>query len=91
MKKLGLSTLNGELRILLTFLYNNAAVYVLIYLQNYIVNQYMPSDQYGLYSYNQTLLMLFVSVYSMDAYGSYLRFLGFYDENKVVKRYAEYY
>ena len=66
----------GELRIIWQFFYNNFLAYILFYLQSYLINRYMPQESLGQFSYAQSMLMFFCSVYSMEVYSAYLRFIG---------------
>ncbi|MCI8403023.1 MAG: hypothetical protein HFI38_13190 [Lachnospiraceae bacterium] len=78
-------SLRSEFLVIWKFFYNNAIAYVLLYAQNVLINHYMPTDLLGQYSYTQSLLVLFTSVYSMEAYSAYLRFIGINNEEYLLK------
>lgn len=83
------STLKGEFFVIWKFFYNNVFAYILLYAQNYLINRYMPLESLGQYSYTQSLLVLFASMYSMEVYSAYLRFVGINNEKtlrKVIRR-----
>lgn len=77
---------NNDFQILCVFAVNNIFVYVLIYIQNVLINKYMLPGDLGLFSYNQTILNLMVGVYSLEAYSAYLRFVGYYSYQDIVRK-----
>lgn len=77
-----------ELGVIWKFFYNNVAAYLLLYVQNYLLNKYMPQDALGQFSYLQSMFLLLTSIYSMEVYSAYLRFLGVRDEQGLRKRIA---
>ena len=78
-------SLKSEFSVIWKFFYNNAFAYVLLYLQNVLINKYMPSESLGHFSYGQTMLLLFTSVYSMEIYTAYLRYLGYVNEKDLLR------
>lgn len=80
-----LSESKSEFKVIYHFFEKNIIVYILMYIQNYLINMYMPSTELGSYSYHQSLLILFVSIYSMEVYSSYLRFVGFRNDRSLLK------
>ncbi len=84
-EKLTANSLNSEFAVIWKFFYNNVIAYVLLYAQNFIINRYMPTESLGQYSYTQSLLVLFISIYSMEAYSAYLRFIGVNNEKNLLK------
>lgn len=79
-KKIKKNSLKDEFLIIWKFFCHNAFAYILLYLQNVLVNRYMHADSLGKYSYVQSILILLVSVYSMEVYSTYLRFIGYHNE-----------
>lgn len=77
------SSLKGEFFIIWKFFYNNAIAYLLLYIQNVLINRFMPADSLGKFSYTQSLLVLLISVYSMEVYSAYLRFIGIREERRL--------
>lgn len=84
-ERLKKGSLKEEFYVIWKFFYNNAFAYVLLYAQNVLINRYMPADSLGKYSYGQSMLILFVSVYSMEVYSAYLRFIGCNNEKTLLK------
>ena len=84
-EKLTGNSLRSEFSVIWKFFYNNVIAYVLLYAQNVLINHYMPTESLGQYSYTQSLLILFTSIYSMEAYSAYLRFIGVTNEKKTSK------
>lgn len=85
-EKLTGNSLRSEFSVIWKFFYNNVIAYVLLYAQNVLINHYMPTESLGQYSYTQSLLILFTSIYSMEAYSAYLRFIGITNEKNLLKR-----
>lgn len=81
----GNNSLKGEFCVIWKFFYNNAFAYILLYIQNYLINRYMPLESLGQFSYMQSLLVLFASMYSMEVYSAYLRFVGINNEESLRK------
>ena len=75
----------GEFGIIRKFFCNNFIAYLLLYAQNFLLNRFMPTESLGQFSYSQSLLVLFTSVFSMEVYSAYLRYIGFYDEKKLLR------
>lgn len=78
-------SLRNEFGVIWQFFYNNVIAYFLLYIQNYLINKYMPIESLGEFSYTQSLLILFTSIYSMEAYSAYLRFIGINNEKQLLK------
>lgn len=78
--------LRGEFQIIWKFFYNNFFAYVLLYLQNFLINRYMPEVSLGQFSYGQTMLQLFASIYSMEVYSVYLRYIGYSNEKDLLRK-----
>lgn len=79
------NSLRSEFKVIWKFFYNNMIAYVLLYAQNVLINRYMPSEYLGQFSYTQSLLVVFTSVYSMEVYSSYLRFIDINNEKSILK------
>lgn len=79
-----LRAIKGEFSVLYKFFYNNFFAYMLLYVQNVLINRYMPSESLGQFSYAQSMLIFFTSVYSMEVYSAYLRFIGFNSEKELL-------
>ena len=85
-EKLTGNSLRSEFSVIWKSFYNNVIAYVLLYAQNVMISRYMPTESLGQYSYTQSLLILLTSIYSMEAYSAYLRFIGITNEKKLLKR-----
>ncbi|MDD4321761.1 MAG: hypothetical protein PHH31_09505 [Acidaminococcaceae bacterium] len=83
-KQIKNGSLKGEFGIVWKFFYNNLLAYILLYLQNVLINRYMPLESLGQFSYGQSMMILFSSVYSMEVYSAYLRFIGCNNEKELV-------
>ena len=79
-----LASLKSEFSVIWKFFYNNALAYLMLYLQNFLINRYMPTEAIGQFSYCQSILTLLVSVYSMEIYSSYLRFMGYTNNQSLI-------
>lgn len=77
--------LEEERNILQNFFQTNFVVYIFMYFQNFLINKYMPSKELGLFSYYQSILILFTGIYSLEIYSSYLRFIGFQSDKSLLK------
>lgn len=78
-------SLKKEYQIIWRFFYNNILAYLFLYIQNVLINRYMPTEYLGPFSYNQSLLILFTSVYSIEVYSVYLRYIGYCNEKELLK------
>ncbi len=78
-------SLKKEYQIIWRFFYNNIFAYIFLYIQNVLINRYMPTEYLGSFSYNQSLLILFTSVYSIEVYSVYLRYIGYCNEKELLK------
>lgn len=77
--------LKEEFKVIWRFFINNFFAYLLLYVQNVLINRFMPVESLGQYSYVQSILTLLVSVCSMEIYSSYLRFIGFSHERSLLR------
>lgn len=79
------SILGDERKVLLGFVQTNLGVYLFMYVQNYLINRFMPNAELGMFSYYQSLLILFAGIYSMESYSSYLRFVDFQSDKSLLR------
>lgn len=77
-------TKNKDLKIVMQFVQGNFLVYILMYLQNLLINTSLSPFDLGKYSYYQSLFVVILPVFSLTIYSSHLRFLGFVDVNRLL-------
>ena len=85
-KKISKNHLITELKIIRLFFYSNIFGYILLYIQNVLINRYMPAPSLGRYSYSQSMLVLFITTYSMEVYSIYLRCIDYNNEKELLKK-----